>query len=304
MSSKVLLRIALSLAVAVLLWLGLTSLRGRQRDDAGHLALPTLSVAGVGRIELAGATDTATITRQGAGWRVNGMPASSRAVEEFFGAARDSTVESEVTAQSVASHNRLGVDSTTRKRLTIRDSAGTVILDLVIGNRGPEFNGFYVRRVGDLEVYLLRGQFAELLARGPNEWRDRQVAALKPEAIAKIEVQLGRGGWSLTRSGSAWLVGHVAADSTRVARLLAQFGDVRAAGFPDRGELDSIDFSAPERTVTVSDAAGHALLGLVLDSTAAGAFWARSIDGAVYRLDGRTTALVTPAESALVAHGK
>lgn len=304
MSPKLLQRLATALVVLVLLWLSLTFLRGRQRDDDGRLRLPVLSERGTARIRLASAADSIVISRQAGGWQVNGMPASSRAVQEFLAAASDSTATSEVAAQSPASHARLGVDTVAGRRLTVADSAGATLLDLVVGNRGPEFNGYYVRRAGAPEVYLLRGSFAELLARGENDWRDRQVADLKPDAVARIEVRLGPGGWTLARAGSGWTIGTAAADSTRVARLLAQLGDLRAVGFPDRVELDSIDFGHPERSLTVLNAAGDSLLALVLDSTTSGAFWVRSAGGAVYRMDGRTTGLVTPAESTLVAHPK
>lgn len=302
MSSRVLLRLAVALGVALLAWVGLTLLRGRSRDDAGRLALPPLSAATVSRIRLAGATDTAVLARVDDGWQVNGLPASSRAVTEFLAAAGDSTAQSEMTSESAASHARLGVDSASGKRLTIADTSGDTLVDLIVGNRGPEFNGFYVRRAGAAEVYLLRGQFAEWLARGVSDWRDKQVATLRPDAVARIEVRLGRAGWALARSGAGWTIGRLGADSTRVARLLAQLGDVRALGFPDRAEQDSIDFRTAERSLAITDAAGASLLALELDSTPSGAFWARAASGAVYRLDARTAALLTPPESALVAH--
>ncbi len=299
MSPKVLQRIALVLVFALGLWLALHFFSAGQRDDAGRLTLPALAPAGVDRISLVGKADSVILVKQGRGWSVNGAPASAKVVQEFLAAAHDSSAGSELIAQSTASHARLGVDSLSGRRLTIA-GAGTIVLDLVVGNRGPELNGFYVRRAGAADVYLLRGQFAEMFARAESDWRDRQLAELQPDSITQVEVQRGKVRWTLSRSGTSWSLGGHPADSTKVARYLAIFGDVRAAGFPDRAELDSISFAAPERAITVTGPGGQVMLSLVFDSTASGAFWVRSTSGGpVYRLDGRTTALVTPEESSL-----
>jgi hypothetical protein len=299
MSSRVLQRIALVLVFALGLWLSLHFFANGQRDDAGRLTLPALTAADVDRIALVGKSDSLVLVKQEEGWVVNGLPASVSGVQDLLDATADSSAESELTAQSTASHVRLGVDSVAGRRLTIL-GAGQPLLDLVVGNRGPELNGYYVRRAGAPDVYLLRGRFAELLARGESEWRDRQLVRLKPDSIGKVEVQRGKANWTLTRTGATWSLGSLPADSTKVARYLAIFGDLRAAGFPDRAEVDSITFSPPERAIMLSGLDGRPLLSLVFDSTASGGFWVRpAAGGPVYRLDGRTTALVTPDESSL-----
>lgn len=299
MSPRVLLRIALALVFALGLWLALNLFGPRTRDEAGHLTLPALSAGAVERITVAGAADSLMIVKRGDAWQVDGMPALAKAVREFLEASGDSTAESELIAQSTGSHARLGVDSATGRRLTIV-GGGKTLLDLVVGHRGPELDGFYVRRAGAPEVHLLRGRFAELLARSENDWRDRQLAAVRADSIAKVEVRRGRAQWTLSRVGASWSIGNRPADSMRVARFLSIFSDLRATGFPDRSEGDSITFAPPERAVTLSGADGQPILALVFDSTASGAFWVRpAAGGPVYRLDGRTTSLVTPEESSL-----
>jgi hypothetical protein len=299
MSAKVLQRIALALALALGLWLSLNLFAGRKRDDAGRLTLPALSAGTVDRISLVGAGDSVLIVKQGDAWLVDGLPASAKAVQEFLGASGDSTAESELTAQSTTSHARLGVDSVAGRRLTVA-GGGTPLLELVVGNRGPDLEGFYVRRAGAVQVYRLRGRFAEMLARREGDWRDRQLAGVKADNIAKVEVQRGKARWTMTRSGAAWVIGNRPADSTKVARFLSIFGDLRATGFPDRSELDSIKFAPPERSITLSGATGQTILALVFDSTPSGAFWVRpTAGGPVYRLDGRATSLVTPEENSL-----
>jgi hypothetical protein len=85
-----------------------------------------------------------------------------------------------------------------------------------------------------------------------------------------------------------------------VRRFLAQFSGLRASGFPEPAEMDSMDFHRPDRTLRLSSRDGRSLLALAFDSTHAGSFWVRApAGGPVYRLDQRTADLVTPAESTL-----
>jgi hypothetical protein len=299
MSPLVLKRIALALVAALIVW-GALALYGRsRRDDAGGLTLPRVVAGEVSEIAFRKAGDTLVLARQSGAWTVNGFPASARTVQTFLGALTDSTVRSELVAQSRASHQRLGVDSVTGKRLTI-SAAGKAALDLWFGNRGPDFEGFYVRPEGSDIVYLLRGQFAELTVQGVPEWRDKEIAAVVADSVGQVEVARGGKKWSLVRNGTAWKFTGGAADSTKVARFLLQFTGLRAAGFPEPQELDSIHFERPDRRLTLRSPSGRNLLALVFDSTHAGSFWVRADSGGpVYRLDSRTAELATPAESTL-----
>jgi hypothetical protein len=299
MSPEVLKRIVLALLLALVAW-GALVLYGRtRRDQGGGLALPHLTTAQVSAIALRKSGDTLVLARQGTEWTVNGLRAHTPTVETFVRALADSSVRSEIVAESRSSHQRLGVDSASAKRLTIT-ADGKPAVDLWLGNRGPDFEGFYVRPAGSDVVYLLRGQFAELTAQRVPEWREKQIAALAADSVGKVEVSRGRSRWELSRSGTGWNLAKGSADSTKAARFLAQFTTLRAEGFPEPEELDSIHFEAPNRTLTVRSRSGRPLLALLFDSTHAGSFWVRAAAGGpIYRLDPRTAELLTPAESTL-----
>lgn len=298
MSPTVLKRIAMVLGVVLVAWGGFALLGRYRRDDTGTLVLPRVTPAAAERIAFRKGGDTIVLVRQGDRWSVNGLPGSTRSVDAFLLALGDSTLRSEMVAQRTASHQRLGVDSASR-RLTI-DTAGKTVLDLRLGNRGPDFEGLYVRSEGSDVVYLLGGQFAEMAGRGLADWRDKQMAAIVPDSVARVQVVRGRTSWSLTRNGPAWGLSRGPADSASVARFLAHFDDLRATGFPEPGDLDSIRFDPPDRAVTLYGAAGQPFLALQFDSTSGGSFWVRAASGGpVYRLDGRATELATPSESTL-----
>jgi len=297
-SPKVLQRIAIALGVLLLAWAALTVVRRSRWDTAGGLALPRVAPSAVDQVAFRAGLDTIVLVRRGDQWSVNGFPASAGGVQGFLEALGDTTLRSEIVAESPASHSRLGVDSAAL-RLAIR-SGDTAVVDLRVGNRGPDFEGYYVRPDGAGAVYLLRGRFAEQLGKTLADWREKQVASIVPDSVARVQVLRGRAGWSMTRNGPAWALARGPADSAGVARFLAHFNNLRATGFPEAADLDSIRFEPPDRAVTLYSAGGQPLLALVFDSTSGGAFWARAdTGGPIYRLDARATELATPAESTL-----
>lgn len=298
MSARILVRLALALAVLVFVWGALSILRRPSPDDPGGLPLAAVSRADIRQVAVRGLADSVVVEGQGSRWRVNGLPAAATMIDQLVAALNDSVARSELVAERAESHERLGVDSAHGRRMTI-SAGGEPILDLWLGRRGPDFEGFYARQAGATQVYLLRGAFAELTASTVEQWRDREVARLPADAIGRVEVTRGRSRWAVERTAGGWKLAAGAADSARVARFVYQFGDVRAAGFPD-SSVPAPDFGQSERAVTVRDRSGGLLLELALDSTAAGAFWARrGSDGVVFRLDGRVVDLLAPEEKSL-----
>lgn len=298
MSARMLLRIILVLAGLVLLWGALALFRRPARDASGALVLPRLALPDLTRIEIRQGPDTAIVVRDGEQWRVNGLPASAATVAGFVAALNDSAAPGELVSESAVSHERLGVDSLHGRRLTLA-AAGQPALDLWVGMRGPDFEGFYVRRVGEAPVYLLKGAFAERMMQSEEQWRDRQVARLPADSIGRVEIRRGRSTFALARTATGWQLADGPVDSASASRLVHQFGDVRAAGFPE-AVGPAPDFTAAERGVTVLGVAGQPLLALAMDSTESGAFWVRrEADGVVFRIERRVADQIAPEARAL-----
>jgi hypothetical protein len=299
MSPVVLRRIAMALVVVLVAWGAFALFGSAHRDEAGHLVLARVAPTEVSGINFRKGTDTLVFRRDGAHWWVNGLQASDKSVATFLKAESDTTLQSEIVAQNRASHARMGVDSVTGRRLTI-EVAGKPAVDLWLGNRGPDFEGFYVRPVGSDVVYLLRGFFVDLTAQNLSDWRMKEFVTLSADTIGQVEVTRGKQHWALTRSPQGWVVGGEAADSVRVARFLAQFAGLRAEGFPDSTEMDSISFARPARLLKLTSRDGRPLVSLVFDSSRAGAFWVReAAGGPIYRVDPRVVDQATPEESTL-----
>ena len=302
MSPKQLARLAIVLVALLLLW-GAASLarRGsRGPSESDRFAIGAIQRDSVDSIVIQRAADTARLARvDSARWTVNGHRASRNAVQDILTALDDTARRTELVGGRSSSHAGFGVDSAKGTRIRVVQGDSTVA-DLVQGNRGPGLEGGYFRLASDSAVYLVSGNLAQALELTSDELRDKRIASVTPDSVARIEVTRGRRSYALRRDGSAWtLATGGRADSAAVAELLSSYGQVEAAGFANRAQADSARFARPDRRVQLLRADGSPLLSLALDSTATG-FWVRADgDSTVYRLDSWSADRLTPSDSTL-----
>jgi hypothetical protein len=280
-------RIAIGVIVLVALWVGGRLLpRGTDRL-AGRTAfrLPSVAPDSADSIVVAGPHDTIVATRHPGGWTVNGERGSREAIAELFTALGDSA-PAELVAQSAASFGRLGLDSAAARRVRVV-VGGRSAADVLVSERGPDYQGAYVRLPGDSAVYAVRGRLGLLARRTLDDWRDKTVATVTPDSVRQVELERGARRTLLRRRDSVWtLAGGAAADTAAVRRLLERWRTVTAAGFPTPAQRDSAFRRGGriDRRATLRGTAG-VLAQVELDSTAGG-WWARRAgDATVYRLN-------------------
>ncbi|GBD31380.1 MAG: hypothetical protein KatS3mg081_1089 [Gemmatimonadales bacterium] len=298
MTARQLKRIAAALAVALVLW-GLTEVLSGSGDElGGDFALPALNREDVDTVAIYRSSDTIVLAKQSATeWTVNGRPAAPDAVESLFKALSESSV-AELAATNRASHSRMGIDSASGKRVRFV-KGDRVLAELVVGNRGPGYQGAYVRNAGADEVYLLRGDLANVVERYVDEWRDKRIAEIEPDSVQEIRVERRGRRYTLRRSGEGWeLQGGAAADTAEVRRMLDEYRNLRAGGFPTAAQEDSVDFDRPDRKVVLVGKSGP-LLELLFDSLGYN-WWAKKAGGdIVYRIDSWRMNQLAPADSVL-----
>lgn len=307
MTPRQLARLALVLGALLLLW-GAASLarrgsRGPSQSD--RFAIPTMARDSADSVIITRPADiTRLVRRDSSTWMVNGHPASLTAVQELFTALADTVRRTELVAGRPASHSALGVDSAKGARVRIVRGDSTVA-DLVQGNRGPSLDGGYFRAAGDSAVYLVGGGLAQVLERSSEEWRDRRIAGVAADSVARIEIRRGSRSYAVRRDGAGWtLAPGGPADSAAVAALLADYRRVEAAGFATKAQADSARFVRPDRRAALLRSDGAPLVTLVFDSTANG-FWVQAGgDSTVYRVDTWFADRLTPADSSLRPAGR
>ena len=203
MSPKQLKQIAGGLLVLVVLWGGLKLFKRTSDTTTATFALLALKADDVDTVRIERSSDTLVITRRGPdAWSVNGRDASLAAVNDLFHALTGVTT-AELVAQSAASHKDLGVDSASGKRLALI-KGGKTLVDLIVGNHGPAFEGVYVRRPAENAVYLIQGALGNSVDKGLDDWRDRAIAKVDPDSVRAIEVRMKRGGYVLRHGAKGW----------------------------------------------------------------------------------------------------
>jgi hypothetical protein len=300
MTPKQLKQIAAGLLVLVVLWAGLKLFKKDSDTTTAKFALPALTADDVDTVKIYRSNDMLVIAKQGPeAWSVNGRDASLSAVTDLFHALKGVTT-AELVAQSAASHKGLGVDAASGKRLAII-KGGKTLVDLIVGNHGPAFQGVYVRRPAENAVYLIQDGLGNSVDKGLDDWRDRTIAKVDPDRVQTIDIRMHGGGYVLRHGTKGWqFAGGARADSGAVRRMLEQYRNLQAGGFPTKAQEDSISFTHPTRRVTLQGAS-HPLADLVMDSTTSW-WWVRGANGGtIFRLETWRLPQLFPADSTLKA---
>jgi uncharacterized protein DUF4340 len=297
MSANQLRVIALALMVLISGWLGARLLSHKSDVIRGRLMLPRVKAEQTDSIVIRHGADTLRLVRAGSAWTVNGYRAGTEPVGQLFLAFIDTTVP-DLAAVSPSSFQRMGVDSSSGYWLRVW-SGGQPTVKLVIGALAPQASSGYVRREGSDSILLWRGNLVDLARRQVNEWRDRQIGAVVPESVFSVNVTARRS-YGLRRSGSNWrFAAGGAADSGKVAGLLAQYRGFTASGFGTAAQADSGKKPAARRTLALVGTGGAKLLELTFDSSSTGMWARRTGDDNVYRVDAWRLNSFVPPDSAL-----
>jgi hypothetical protein len=313
MTSKQLLRLAALLGLVLVLW-GAVALASRRSEGGSERdsLIPTIDSSAVDTVAITGSADSAILvrTRDPANqWRVNGHPADTQAVGDLLKALANTGSVSELVARNPASHARLRVTDDSGKRVRIVQK-GRTLVNVVAGKQTTDGEGVYLRRAGEPAVYALRGDLAAAISRSSEDWRDHTIASVTPDSVAAIEVRRGNRSYTLRRKGNSWnFASGASADSAAVAGLLANYREIKAAGFGSRAQADSLRFGRLRRAARLLDSRGAPLLSLVFDSIPSG-IWVRVAEGPgkaragggdrePFRLDSWTADQLTPADSSL-----
>ena len=297
MSANQLRAIALALMLLICVWLGARLLSHKSDVIRGRLTLPLVKADQTDSIVIRHGADTLRLVRAGTAWTVNGYQAGTEPVGQLFLAFIDTAVP-DLAAVSPGSFRRMGVDSSSGYWLRVW-SGGQPTVKLVIGALAAQPASGYVRREGSDSILLWRGNLVDLARRQVNEWRDKQIGAVVPESVVAVNVTARRS-YGLRRTGSIWrFAAGGAADSGKVAGLLALYRTFTASGFGTAAQADSGKKPAARRTVALVGAGGAQLLDLTFDSSSTGVWARRSGDDNVYRVDAWRLNSFVPPDSAL-----
>jgi hypothetical protein len=298
MSTEQLKRLAISLGILLLLWASLSFLRRSGGDRVDGFRPTRFDRTAVTAIVIAKPPASVTLARNGTEWTVNGMPAAPEQVDQLLADLVDSTATGEVVAENRSSHARLGIDSASAKRVTVR-AGDAVLLTYLVGNRGSSYESVYLRREHEDRVYQVKSRLAEAAERPVDDWRDKRILTLASDRISGVDVTRGRSSYSVDRAASGWTLGTVAADSGAVSRWITQLASLSASGFPTPAQADSADFSKPDRSLRIRGRTGQVLGSLAFDSISGGFLVRRDGQATIFRIETYTADQIFPVDSTL-----
>ena len=277
-------RVIIVLAVVVVFWLAAEVLGGGYDDSETAFVLPALTMSDVDKITITRPAGTNTLVRVGdSTWTVNGWNAAQNQVEGLFDGLTES-IEAELVSTGSSVHGRMGIDSIDGIFVTFEND-GEELASVVFGKRGGAYNSRYVRLEGQDFVYQFTGQLAGVVDRSESDWRDKAILSVEPDSVGRVVAMRSEGSYTLSRGEDGWLIGSGGAtDSAAVHRMLNQYTSLQASGFATPAQVDSTDFTQPDRTVALFGLEGDTLASLAFDSTSA-AYWLKvESDSIIYRI--------------------
>jgi hypothetical protein len=277
-------RVVVVLAVVIVFWLLAEILGGGPDDSETAFVLPALQMSEVNAVTIRRPSGTNSLVRVGdSTWTVNGYAAALSQVQGLFEGLSES-VEAELVATGSAVHGRMEIDSA--QGILVRfENEGGLLASVVFGKQGRAYNTRYVRLEGQDFVYQFSGQLASAVDRSETDWRDKDILSIEPDSVGRVVAERSEGGYILNRRENDWVIGSGGAtDSAAVHRMLNQYTLLQASGFATDAQVDSTDFTQPDRTVMLFGLQGDTLASIALDSTNA-AYWLRvASDSVVYRI--------------------
>ena len=252
-----------ALLVVTLVWKGVE----RRRTTVRVRTFAHVDTGQVTRIELGGGGANVAMELRGDRWMLVeplDYPADPSAVASLLEKAADLNVVNLVSSNT-ANHDlyEVGADTGTLVRLLGGPRGDRKLLEIYIGKLTSDFGHTYVREFGSDEVYTAQGLLQGYFGKTVSAWRDHTIWEVAGEAIRKVELTSPEHTWTLLHRdllpdgpGTVWnLMAEgetVAADSTKVARLLRTAANLRAGDFPAPGEGGDIDWSVPALRLVVT----------------------------------------------------
>lgn len=146
----------------------------------------------VAEVQVVQGDKTLTIRRDGAKWAVverSGYPAKfDRVKETLMTLAELAVLEPKTTRPE--RYESLGVQDpgagSESKRLSLKDSGGAVLADLIVGNSGGQ-TGVFVRKPGEPQAFLCEGDIEASV--DPSSWIEREILRVDSKDLAEVRVQ-------------------------------------------------------------------------------------------------------------------
>jgi hypothetical protein len=237
----------------------------------------TLTLAALGRIEIRREGrdgESVVLARAGDGWVLperDGAPASAEHLERLVDAVDGLVGEARANEVGLLPDFELAGDGAFE--LVFQDAAGTQVLWLGVGKRGPRVNRSFVRRQGDDRAWLGHASLHGALGIhghgdrpfDPDFFLDLHLLGVEAEQVTGLTVE-GESPWAVARDGDGapwrWAAGSgdAAPDERQATGRAHSAARARAAGLVGRRPPGQVGLAPPFARFTVFHAGATAAL--------------------------------------------
>lgn len=251
---------------------------GRGRAPSQPLALASESSTKLDSVMIAAKTDTVRLRGTASGWTVNGKEAMAEAGESLQKALQDARI-GELVSRNPDNFDRLGVADGEGRQATFF-AGGKPETELIVGGSAGGPDGAYVRRPGEKAVYLLHGTLPNLVRRGVEDWRNKDIVSAARNDVHRIEFRYPADTFALARDSAAWRLepGDVKAKPGEVTRVVGQLTSLRALGFAADSVVDTLSWADAAGTVRLLGPDGASLGELTFLKRADNGYYVRRSD--------------------------
>lgn len=189
--------------------------------------------------------------KSGESWAVNGKTADSEKVKDFLDSLSSMVVESEL-GEVKGREREFSLDPLSRYEVSIK--SGRKVQSLYFGKVGPVIHSRYLLGGDRKRVFLVSGSFADDIALGLNDWREKKLISLK--RIKKITVETTSTSYEISFKPSEAIISskgtRLRITEGELERLKLDLEGVRADDFIDNPDSKTRSFlKKPEITVLI-----------------------------------------------------
>jgi len=226
-------------------------------------------------VVMAGPAGSVRLEKVGDDWKLRepiAYPADSATVSSTLSSLAGLNADRRLSASEVDSAE-YGLDAPeVEVTLTLDDSSE---VSFAIGDEMPLGSKRPIRVNGTDEIAIAPGWFMTDLSREVDDWRSREVTAVRADKVASIEIEAGEDTIRAVRVGDDWrLLSPMEdlGDRDHLEALVNDLGALRVEEFLD-GEIDpsALGLDTPEYSVTVVRSDGGEPLRLEMGATREGA---------------------------------
>jgi len=255
--NRTLVFLLLALVVLVVVYLVINSARDVTYKAEVLFDVDTTKVDG---IFIANKEDSIRLRRAGAGWRLAepvDYPAENRLVGDLLKKVCFMEIET-LIARDTSKDSLYGLD-TTAANVALLHGADT-LANLFLGKTSDNYRHTYCRRVGEDEVYLVRGTFTGQLQRKAKDWRDKVIMEIDKELINRVDYQYPHEKFSLVKEDTLWTLQSNGksspVDERTLNHTLSAISRFRTFDFVDGDSARAVDFTVPELGLTITTEVG------------------------------------------------